>query len=758
MMKVKQGLKKLAALCLALVMVLGIGVPTVANAEEGSNVIDVVEVNGVQEAVVGEVASDAMTVPEGANYSVYASMCGWYDWTAEEGENSWLKDREGEQVFEDGHKYEMKVHIEPAEGYVFSENTILKINGEVVDDVTVSVDDDPYVAWSREYSFLQQVDKVEITNVPSAEVGGKATTEGITIPDDAKYEITQKAWYEVPVEGAHVQLDEGTVFEKGKKYRLQISVQPKRGFELSEGYEITVNGETPDEYWGSNPINVFQNYSFLDKLDKIEINNVPVAEVGGKATTQGVTIPEGAKYAVSDISWYNYTKDEFLNEGDVFEKGNIYNLDLTIKAADGYEFAEDTKAIVNGETLTYCDVNGHKAYIYEEYSFVEMINKIEINNAPIAEIGKEAIIAGITVPEGANYEIDYEYTEWYNETTEEDITVFEDGNRYSLCIAISAKEGYGFAEDAVVLVNGEEVYEEVYLHRDWGKIHCEYSFLEQIDKIEILKELPEAEVGATTEEIDDPQVPANANYTVKFAWMTNGNDEFTGKFEVGEAYILIVEIQAAEGYEFTEDVVVTVAGKTVDTPFITNDGRFYLLAKTYDFGDNTIDKIEITATEPKAGEKISVDNVKVPEGAKYEIIEAIWLDAKTEREAKGVFKEGKQYQLMVVVGTEPGVYLANDVKIMLNGKEFAGAKFNSDMIAMPFLAICELGFDLTVVDNNQNNDNTNSTQNNNQGTTSTPSPATGDNTNMILWIALAVIAMAGMAVVVSKKDTKYNKY
>ena len=33
-MKIKQGLKKLSALCLALVMVLGISVPTVANAEE----------------------------------------------------------------------------------------------------------------------------------------------------------------------------------------------------------------------------------------------------------------------------------------------------------------------------------------------------------------------------------------------------------------------------------------------------------------------------------------------------------------------------------------------------------------------------------------------------------------------------------------------------------------------------------------------------------------------------------------------------
>ena len=148
-MKMKQGLKKLSALCLALVMVLGISVPTVANAEEGSNVID----------------------------------------------------------------------------------------------------------------------KVEITNVPTAEIGGEATVEGITIPENVGYEITHKAWYEVPREGAHVQLEEDDVFEKGKKYRLQMTIAPKTGFEFSDGYEITVNGETPDEYWGSNPIQVFQNYSFLDKID-----------------------------------------------------------------------------------------------------------------------------------------------------------------------------------------------------------------------------------------------------------------------------------------------------------------------------------------------------------------------------------------------------------------------------------------------------------------------------------------------------------
>lgn len=742
-MKMKQDLKKLAALCLALVMVLGISIPSVANAEGESNVIDVVEVNGVQEAAVGvAVTSETFTIPEGANYSFNSYDNGW---TVEykPSHYSWLNNG---TVLETGKKYMVKVNIVPNAGYVFTEETVMKINGEVVDAYINLDTETPYIVWSKYYSFYEQVDKIEITNVPIAEVGKVATTAGITIPENVGYEIIHNAWYEVPKEGDHVQLEEGDAFEKGKKYRLQISVQPKSGFELSEGYEITVNGETPDEYWGSNPINVFQNYSFLDKIDKIEINNVPTAEVGGKATTQGITIPEGAKYAVSDISWYNYTKDEYLDESDVFEKGNVYNLKLAIEAADGYEFAENTKAIVNGEASTYCDVNGHEAYIYEEYSFVEMINKIEINNAPIAEIGKEAIIAGITVPEGAYYEIEYEYTAWYNDSTGEDATVFEDGNRYSLCIAISAKEGYGFAEDAVVLVNGEEVYEEVYLYRDWGEIYCEYSFLEQIDKIEILEELPEAEVGATAG-AGELEVPANANYTVNYAWMTNGSDEFIGKFEAGEAYVLAIEIEVAEGCEFTEDVVVTVAGKTVDTPFITNDGRFYLFAKTYDFGDNTIDKIEITATEPRAGEKISVENVKVPEDAKYEILQAVWCDAKTLREVTGTFKEGKQYQLMVVVGTEPGVYLANDVKIMLNGKEFTGAKFNSDMIAMPFLAICELGFDLTVVDNNQNNN----TNNNNQNTTGTTSPATGDHANTILWIALAVIAMTGMAVVVSKK-------
>lgn len=546
-MKMKNGLKKLFAVCLALSMVLGIGVPTVANAETASNVIDVVEVNGVQEAVIGEAATDAtMTVPEGANYEIDKAHSGWYDWTNDE--EPWVD--EG-VLFQDDHKYEIKVMVRPADNYVFTEDTILKINGEEIpaDDYFVNVyEQDQYVAWSKEYSFLEQIDKIEINNVPTAEIGKKATTEGIKRPEDANYEI-------------------------------------------------------------------------------------------------------------GDTSWYDYATDEPLDEDAVFEKGNMYYLGITVIAAEGYEFTEDTVVVVDGETLTY-----------DEY-----------------------------------------------------------------------------------YADGENAY-----------IRKEYSFLEQIDKIEIKEELPDAVEGQDAQ-AGVLEVPEGAKYSASYAWIYDDlNNPYEGKFDTGYTYMLAVVVQPAEGCEFAEDVEVTIDGEPLDTVFVTNHGYIYLIMETHDLGENTIDKIEITATEPKAGEKISVDNVKVPEDAKYKIVEAVWLDAKTGEEATGTFQEGKQYKLYVMVATDEGVYFANDTKITLNGKEFAGAKFDNNTAAMPFLAVCELGFDLTVTDNNQNNNNQNNNQNNNntnnntqnnsnQNTTVKPAPATGDNMSLILWIALAVIAMAGMAVVVSKK-------
>lgn len=646
-MKMKQGLKKLFALCLVLSMVLGISVPTVANAEEGSNVIDVVEVNGVQEAVVGVVASDAMTIPEGANYVVDEGYSGWYDWTAEEGEKSWLKNREGETVFENGRKYEMNIRVTPNEGYVLTEDTVMKINGEIV-DAYVNVNDQ-YVDWYKEYSFLDQIDKVEVTNVPTAEIGGKATTQGIKVPEGANYEITHTGWYEIPRVGEHVRLEEGAVFEKGKAYRLQITVEAKVGCEMTYDYEVTVDGEEPEEYWGIAPLQIFQYYSFLEKIDEVEVNNVPTATVGGKATTEGMTVPEGA-----------------------------------------------------------------------------------------------------------NYEINYEYTQWYDAQTYETVedgTEFEDGKKYELCIYVEPKDGYEFPEDAVVVVNGKEVYESVLVWEDGIDIYLEYSFLEQIDKIEIKNDLPDAKVGETAG-AGELEVPEDAKYTVTYAWFyDNLNNEYEGQFATGNTYMLAVVIQSKDGCEFTEDVEVTIDGKPLDTPFVTNQGYIYLITEIHDLGNNAIDKIEITATEPKAGEKISTDNVTVPEDAKYEILYVAWCNAKTGREVTGTFEEGKQYKLVVAIATDEGVYLANDVKILLNGKEFTNAKFANGAFNFPFYATCELGFDLTVVDNNQNNNNTNNnTQNNsNQNTAITPSPATGDNVSLILWIALAVIAMTGMAVVVSRK-------
>lgn len=86
----------------------------------------------------------------------------------------------------------------------------------------------------------------------------------------------------------------------------------------------------------------------------------------------------------------------------------------------------------------------------------EVIDSVDIYNVPCPVVGEELEADGISVPEGANYYIDYSYwkmpglyTEGYGHDT------FESGRIYTLLIKLQAKKGYELAENLKVTVHGD---------------------------------------------------------------------------------------------------------------------------------------------------------------------------------------------------------------------------------------------------------------------------------------------------------------
>ncbi|MBQ7120806.1 MAG: hypothetical protein IJO03_00945 [Clostridia bacterium] len=86
----------------------------------------------------------------------------------------------------------------------------------------------------------------------------------------------------------------------------------------------------------------------------------------------------------------------------------------------------------------------------------EVIDSVDIYNVPCPVAGEELEADGISVPEDANYYIDYSYwkmpglyTEGYGHDT------FESGTIYTLLIKLQAKKGYELAKNLKVTVHGD---------------------------------------------------------------------------------------------------------------------------------------------------------------------------------------------------------------------------------------------------------------------------------------------------------------
>ena len=116
----------------------------------------------------------------------------------------------------------------------------------------------------------------------------------------------------------------------------------------------------------------------------------------------------------------------------------------------------------------------------------------------------------VTVPEDANYEVDayegdeekegYQYTYWMEGYEDDDgywvpvLGKFEEGKSYIAEFTILAKDGYRFAENVRILVNGEEI-ERAYEIRNysiWGAhpVKCEYK-ADTTEEVQTAEENPE---------------------------------------------------------------------------------------------------------------------------------------------------------------------------------------------------------------------------------------------------------------------------
>lgn len=414
--------------------------------------IDKVEVLNAPEVAVGDAINKgengartfALQVPEGANYTAYGMWC-MTDGT-----------EMTDDVFQDGKSYELYIDFEANEGYQFSESLIATINGV---DMSYSGLSYEWAGVILVYSFKEVIHKVELSVVNTPVVGDKATEDSLKVPSDANYSIAYAAWID------KYSGQEATVFEDGHAYYLDVKLEPKEGYEFDYTPTILIDGEDCSDYGYSLATELYitaSNVSFETVIPEIRLENVPTMKVGEKAQVD-VKIPEGVNYELACAVWevWNSKNNYYEEFTGVFEEGKAYRLYIDVMPKEGYRFDEEgTSIYINGELDSAAIAREDQALVSRYYSTNQkVIDRVEISIAKPVVGAHSSILPIITVPDGANYYVNtYHSNGWLKgKGLNYFYGYFQEGVNYGAVFELCAEDGYIFAEDLVVVVNGVRI-------------------------------------------------------------------------------------------------------------------------------------------------------------------------------------------------------------------------------------------------------------------------------------------------------------
>ncbi len=609
-----------------------------------------------------------VTAPDGVNYTVDAK---WQIW---DGSNGGYVATTGNFGYGE---YRLEVTITPKEGYTILMDNAPTINGRDYyeagdwheDDIDGNYENGFIMVWNvyveAENGYIHEVD---LSGAPdSITAGANITAPNVTVVD-GDITVTGAKWLSnemEPVTGK---------FEDGKSYYLAIDVAAKAGYAFEGWLEAYMNDEA---CYGCNVDNsrtsatVYVYYTLKPVIEKVELT-VTVPVVG--AAPGAVTLPSGAKYVFDSneedefpgYSWYMGGGDPFQK----FENGKKYYMDAYLLPAEGCEFASDVVVTINGvaveENNMYC--NGTNLSIMHSWSFRETIKNVNITT-PDYKVGDVFKREDITLPAGVGCETGY--VGMYGNYTDPYVAIGKD--RYNLNVELYAKEGYEFSEDCVVTINGKTPNSS-YGGETYQDIYYVFSLCEQITKVE-LPAFPAAKVGDTAQ-YQDLVAPNGAKYYLYSYWTDSTMSRYDGTLAANTAYYLQYIAQPMEGYEFSEDCVITIDGQPANLPIMLTDYETAGVAKLYNFGMPAIDKVELTITAPADGQKPST-TVKLPDGAKYEIPNISWYESKSGDttgqdweflDRRDTFSYGNYYFAVGSIELKEGYIFAEDAKLFINGK------------------------------------------------------------------------------------------
>ena len=375
--------------------------------------------------------------------------------------------------FESGKKYVYSLMLKPKDGYSFSNETAVTVNGESVmsslSGEYLYVPAVKTITPTKQNSTLTAVDieNVKLDYQPGDAPRASAKKTGT---NQDKYDISYECWEKLEKDANDTMHKVGywysdescysdgdvrfSTFEKGGRYKYSVKLQAKDGYtfdsNLTNKENVTLNGASlPSFAWvmvmddGKTCLirygTELRPGQAVEKIDfDARINFI----AGDKPSFMTSAVDpfidlDHERWDANDGSGYGITSSDYWNErynGKLiteFEAGKSYTYGVYFKISDlgmeeGYRFDKNTKLYINGEEITLTpdqidvDDNGETIWFMNVLTMmpttVKVIDVVEINNVTVSfKDGAKPVFTGKS-PEGVKYAYNCEWWELDSKT------------------------------------------------------------------------------------------------------------------------------------------------------------------------------------------------------------------------------------------------------------------------------------------------------------------------------------------------------
>ena len=363
--------------------------------------------------------------------------------------------------FESGKKYVYSLMLKPKDGYSFSNETAVTVNGESVmsslSGEYLYVPAVKTITPTKQNSTLTAVDieNVKLDYQPGDAPRASAKKTG---SNQDKYDISYECWEKLEKDANDTMHKVGywysdescysdgdvrfSTFEKGGRYKYSVKLQAKDGYtfdsNLTNKENVTLNGASLPSF-GSWVMVMDDGKTCLIRygtelrpgqaVEKIDFDARINFIAGDKPSFMTSAVDpfidlDHERWDANDGSGYGITSSDYWNErynGKLiteFEAGKSYTYGVYFKISDlgmeeGYHFDKNTKLYIDGEEITMTpdqidvDDNGETIWFSNVLTMtpttVKVIDVVEINDATVSfKDGDKPVFTG-DVPDDVYY-------------------------------------------------------------------------------------------------------------------------------------------------------------------------------------------------------------------------------------------------------------------------------------------------------------------------------------------------------------------